>query len=95
MGNGRNHYEEEDEDDEWLDVYNIEIDFEVGNIKGTYYQTFGGGPEGGYVETENAVYHIKRTWFEEWKIYKTRYVLIKRDIDYGLGIQIKSELKKN
>lgn len=95
MGNSRDHYEEEEEDDEWLDVYNLEEDFEVGNIKGTYYQTFGGGPEGGYVETENAVYHIKRTWFEEWKIYKTRYVLIKRDIDYGLGIQIKSELKKN
>jgi len=71
----------EDEEDEWEEVYNKPERFgkycppgnkELAKLKkGVYYQTFGGGPEGGYVLLTNGdVYSVKRGWFEPFKATK-------------------------
>jgi hypothetical protein len=34
----------------------------------TYYQTYGGGPEGGYFVKEDGVYEASRRWFKEFEV---------------------------
>jgi hypothetical protein len=59
----------ESSEEEWCFVYNIE-DFEEYCTEelaflstGKYYQTYGGGPEGGFVELPTGeVYSVKRSW---------------------------------
>lgn len=57
---------------EELDVYSVERDFKItiggDEITGTYYQTYGGGPEGGYLFNGEEVFALSRTWDEEWKV---------------------------
>jgi hypothetical protein len=72
-----------DEDDEWMDVYNVGT-FErfcknqpqlQKYADCTYYQCWGGGPEGGYLlyrtcETgwDDEVYRVNRTWGEPFTV---------------------------
>ena len=47
--------------DEWQQAYDIK-DLEVLDKTGKYYMTYGGGPEGGYFESQRMLYSIERTW---------------------------------
>lgn len=71
--------DEENSDDEnedpYEDVYEVREDVRMLNkegkpIKGTYYKTYGGGPEGGYLITSKKVYIITRTWGEPFTVKK-------------------------
>jgi hypothetical protein len=70
------HYCEENDvrivEPEELDVYSVEHDFKItiggDEITGTYYQTYGGGAEGGYLFNGEEVFALSRTWGEEWKV---------------------------
>ncbi len=55
-------------DGDWQQIYQRRMFSEVGgDIEGTYYETYGGGPEGGYVVTsELQVYEVSRNWGEPW-----------------------------
>jgi hypothetical protein len=60
------------DDEAWCEVHNHGILVEAYHIEGmpdlgTYYQCWGGGPEGGYVSTVNGIYEINRNWGECWK----------------------------
>ena len=64
--------EEEDEDDNWLEIYDRPHSFEpyCGDHEHlqpykafTYYNCWGGGPEGGYITgPDNQIYEVNRTW---------------------------------
>jgi len=64
--------EEEEEDDNWLEVYDKPHSFEpyCGDHEHlqpykdfTYYNCWGGGPEGGYITgPDNQIYEVNRTW---------------------------------
>jgi hypothetical protein len=54
-----------------MTIYNIVKDMKVGDLTGTYYQTYGGGPEGGFLVTaEGHFYDLDRTWHQPWKVTK-------------------------
>ena len=53
------------DDDEWQQLYEIK-DLEVNDLKGKFYMTYGGGPEGGYFVRGNRLYNITRTWGQPW-----------------------------
>ncbi len=75
--------ESDDEDDEWMDVYNVGT-FErfcknqpelQKYADCTYYQCWGGGPEGGYLRFrfcisgwDDEVYKVNRTWGEPFTV---------------------------
>jgi hypothetical protein len=75
---------EDDEDDEWSDVYSIEKRLITTNKKKnnitktlvTYYQTYGGGPAGGYCVDEKTgdVYSLHSEWHKETEIKKMNCV---------------------
>jgi len=61
---------EEEEDDAWEDVY-LTMPFytlcgEYPHLQdykyAMYYQTYGGGPEGGYITLDDKVYAVQRNW---------------------------------
>jgi hypothetical protein len=56
---------EEDEDDQEEQVYSVENCYILDKY-GTYYQTYGGGPEGGYFLYKKNWYAVERTWFKPW-----------------------------
>ena len=58
-------YEEEEEPEL---IYNTIKDMKVNELTGTYYQTYGGGPEGGYYKTNERWYRLHRTWYETWRV---------------------------
>lgn len=60
-------YEEEDEKEPDL-IYSTVEDMKVNELTGTYYQTYGGGPEGGYYKTKERWYHLHRTWHQPWTV---------------------------
>lgn len=55
---------------DWKMVYSYsESAKEVGlPLNGFYYQTYGGGGEGGYLVFRKKVYSVQRNWFEPWVI---------------------------
>jgi hypothetical protein len=58
---------DEDESDPFEEIYEVQENFRMLNeknvpIKGTFYKTYGGGPEGGYLITKKNIYAIERTW---------------------------------
>lgn len=57
--------------EEWQQIYQRRMFSEVGgDIEGTYYETYGGGPEGGYVVTSDSrVYKVDRNWGKPWTIH--------------------------
>jgi hypothetical protein len=60
---------EQEEQDEWMSVYRHCFFPEVGGqIAGIYFETFGGGPQGGFVETSDSVFKVSREWFQTWKV---------------------------
>ena len=62
---------ENEEDASYMTIYNIIKDMQVGRITGTYYQTYGGGPEGGFLlSNDNKWYELDRTWHQPWKVTK-------------------------
>jgi len=53
----------------WEEVYSIDCPVSIVtyfNGPCAYYQTQGGGPEGGYVLFDSDVYAVSRTWFQPW-----------------------------
>jgi len=70
---------------EWEDVYSVqEVTKETfagmppGFYKGvkTYYQTFGGGPEGGYIVKGQTTYRVSRGWFEKWQVEELKNTIV-------------------
>ena len=61
---------EEEEQDEWMTVYRTCFFPEVGGmLDGIYYETYGGGPQGSFVETADlSIFEVSRTWFQTWKV---------------------------
>lgn len=89
------HEECESEDDAWEDVY-LHMPFytmcgehpHLQDYKyADYYQTFGGGPEGGYITLDGAVYKVERGWGTPFgEPEKVEGVMLEvRRIDYGHG----------
>ena len=87
--------EEEEVEDEWEQVYSV-TPFENFVQKGspcyflrqrTYYQTYGGGPEGGYVVLRSgSVFSVHRDWFIPFSSTKmVQKTLITRLINGGDG----------
>lgn len=71
--------ESSESEDEWMTVYRKCFFSEVGgDIDGIYYETYGGGPQGGFVETADLhVFKVSRTWFQAWEVSRlpSEYVL--------------------
>ena len=84
----KNKQEEADEEDrKWLQeqedgisymtIYNIVKDMKVGDLTGTYYQTYGGGPEGGFLlSNDNKRYELDRTWYQPWKVTRRSDIIV-------------------
>jgi hypothetical protein len=99
--------ESEEEDDfkqiyytETFDEYIGEDDYGLHKLQGgDYYQTYGGGPEGGYVILPNdEIYEVKRSWFTPFEIVKQikgKYIIQNEDRKKSLcyGIKIIEEEK--
>jgi hypothetical protein len=49
-------------------IYDTVKDMKVNELTGTYYQTYGGGPEGGYYKTNERWYRLHRTWYQPWTV---------------------------
>ena len=61
---------EQEEQDKWMTCYRHCFCQEVGgSIFGIYYETFGGGPQVGFVETPYMiVFKVSRNWDQTWKL---------------------------
>ena len=67
--------EYDEESSEWEDVY-AESYWTLGKdtaqygklYEGVYYQTYGGGPSGGYVVRDNKYYAVHYTWSDGWSV---------------------------
>ena len=59
-----------------MTIYNIVKDMKVGDLTGTYYQTYGGGPEGGFFHTKDGWYELDRTWYQPWKVTKRPDIVV-------------------
>ena len=54
-------------DDTYEEVYAVhQFSDPEAQRQGTYYQTYGGGPEGGYLVTLSGIWKIHRGWFDRW-----------------------------
>lgn len=80
-------------EDDFDDIYNLDKNVppcfsEVGgNIQGKFYQTYGGGPEGGYViDYDNRVYQVSRNWNNKWEIKFIGGKLVERKVEWGMQI---------
>jgi hypothetical protein len=75
---------------EWEDVYSVqdvptslwteELPPEL-NTDTIYYQTFGGGPEGGYFVKDpggptDTVYRVTRSWFQPWRVEELKNIIL-------------------
>ena len=75
---------------DWEEVYSVKPvtmtlwteDMEQFKTNTTYYQTSGGGPEGGYFVKTTAdnyvegVWEVSRSWFQPWECKKIDYAAI-------------------
>jgi len=88
-----------EEEDDWEEVYREYPDFrEVGGaIDGIYYQTFGGGPEGGYVVESTVdgdrLFSVKRSWFKPWTITRMRHKALKSQRRHNIA-EVRVVVKK-
>ena len=55
------------EDDDWQEVYHVSREIMQGH-RGVYYQTYGGGPEGGYLVSKDKIYTVNRNWFLPFEV---------------------------
>ena len=67
-----------------MPIYLIVKDMKVGDLTGTYYQTYGGGPEGGFYKTREGWYEIDRTWHQPWKVTKRPDIVVAFTSDCGV-----------
>lgn len=58
---------ESESDSEVEEVYAV-YDRYILDHYGTYYQTYGGGPEGGYFLTNKNWYTVSRNWETPWEM---------------------------
>lgn len=70
---------------DWNTIYSIHqnpksIGFPIGGI---YYQTYGGGPEGGYLMSRGKLYSVHRSWGEKWTLTRENGVLHFRENEIG------------
>jgi hypothetical protein len=79
--------EEEEEDAGEMTIYLIVKDMQVGELTGTYYQTYGGGPEGGIYKTREGWYEIDRGWYKPWKLTELESHVIHFNHEYEMGEQ--------
>ena len=79
---------EEEEDAGEMTIYLIVKDMQVGELTGTYYQTYGGGPEGGIYKTREGWYEIDRGWYKPWKLTKLESHVIHFNHEYEMGEQV-------
>jgi hypothetical protein len=56
----------------------------------TYYQTYGGGPEGGYITDGTEIFAVHRSWFTLWSLT----VIKGKTIEYEEENMIKCEQAK-
>lgn len=68
-----------------MPIYLIVKDMQVGDLTGTYYQTYGGGPEGGIYRTKDAWYDIDRGWYKPWKLVQLESHVIHFNREYEMG----------
>lgn len=61
---------ENEEDASWMTIYNIVKDMKVGDLTGTYYETYGGGPQGGFYQTKDGWYELDAGWWQPWTVTK-------------------------
>ena len=74
---------EVEEAKDWEEVYSIDPPLSlIYHFKGpcSYFQTSGGGPEGGYVLFDSDVYSVTRHWFEDWSSTK----LVGKKLEYAM-----------
>jgi hypothetical protein len=67
-----------------MNIYSIVKDMQVGDLTGTYYQTYGGGPEGGFYHTQDGWYELDRTWHQPWKVTKRPDIVVAFTSDCGV-----------
>ena len=85
--------EAEDDSDDWEEVYSIDTPLSlINHFKGPcqYYQTAGGGPEGGYVLFDSYLYSVTRYWFEDW----SSKLLVGKKLEYCLPNEMKGKVAK-
>jgi len=78
----------EAEDDDWEEVYSTDTPVSlVNHFNGicSYFQTAGGGPEGGYVLFDSYLYSVTRHWFENWSSTK----LVDKKLEFQVGDEMK------
>lgn len=92
--------ESENEEEEWSDIYNecsfgefitTEQTKHLEKYKDyTYYQTYGGGPEGGIIMNHlGDVYEVERNWGEVFKVGKKCKNAVFRNIRYRKNYEMK------
>jgi hypothetical protein len=75
-------------DDDWEEVYSLDAPLSlINHFKGpcAYYQTAGGGPEGGYVLFDSYLYEVTRHWYEEW----SSKLLVGKKLEFQVGDEMK------
>jgi len=75
-------------DDDWEEVYSLDAPLSlINHFKGpcAYYQTAGGGPEGGYVLFDSYLYSVTRHWYEDWSSTKMNG----KKLEFDLGDEMK------
>lgn len=76
-------YINDNDDDEWMEIYATFSEFELDDDIYTYYQCWGGGPTGGIIVNKRHIYKINRNWGEEWT---------KEPIDGKIHIEIRDNI---
>ena len=87
-------FEDEDEDDNWMEIYSHHLDFKVfcGKHKHLepyhgfrYFQCWGGGPEGGYImNDEDETYRVNRSWGQPFTVEPVDGII---DIGHRYGME--------
>ena len=70
-------------------VYSVNSDYVILGHTGTYYETYGGGGEGGFFFTNNKWYSVDRNWNVPWTIKKCPpMTFTPEDRRNGIGAEI-------
>jgi len=72
----------------WEEVYSLDCPVSLVtyfNGPCAYYQTAGGGPEGGYVLFDSRLYEVTRHWYEEW----SSKLLVGKKLEFQVGDEMK------
>jgi len=80
------HLDEEEEEDEKEQIYRTVEDMKVNELTGTYYETYGGGPEGGYYKTKERWYHLDKTWYQPWTVTLCKDMQVLYDMGSAIAI---------